>query len=156
MTASALVEEATRRSAVVWVELDGGDRPRAVWHLWHDGRAWLVTGGSEQPLPGAGTATRAVVAVRSKDRQADRLVQWVADVARVEPGSQDWDEVVPLLHAQRLNAPDGDQQPARWARESVVLRLTPTGEEVATEGDDWSAVPPCSRATTQPSATAPR
>jgi len=36
---------------------------------------------------------------------------------------------VPVLHAQRLNAPDGQEQPARWARESRVLTLLPDGEE---------------------------
>jgi hypothetical protein len=54
----------------------------------------------------------------------------VADVEQVRPGTPAWDEVVPLLHAKRLNPPDGDAQLARWARESLVLRLTPTGELV--------------------------
>jgi len=66
--------------------------------------------------------------VRSNATQADRVVTWVADVSPVAPGSPLWDEVVPLLHAKRLNAPDGEEQPQRWARESVVLRFTPTGE----------------------------
>ena len=130
MVVPALVEEATRRSAVVWVTPDGADRAFPVWHLWHEGRAYVVTGGLEQPLPGGATAQRAVVLVRSKAKQNDRLVQWVADVDPVLPGTPEWDEVVPLLHAKRLNPPDGDAQPARWARESVVLRLTPTGELV--------------------------
>ena len=127
-TASALVEEATRRSAVVWVS--GAGRAHPVWHLWHDGSAYVVHGGLEQPLPDVTPGSRAVVAVRSKATQSDRLVQWVADVSAVLPGSAAWDEVVPLLHAKRLNAPDGERQPERWARESVVLRLTPTGETV--------------------------
>ena len=133
MTASALVEEATRRSAVVWVtgpEVVGAARAHPVWHLWHDGAAYVVTGGLEQPLPDVVPGARAVVAVRSKATQSDRLVQWVAEVDAVAPGTSEWDEVVPLLHAKRLNPPDGEQQPQRWARESVVLRLTPTGETV--------------------------
>ena len=120
-----LIEEATRKSGLVWVTPDGGEQAHPVWHLWHDGCAYLVTGGLEQPLP---PMTRAVVTVRSRERQADRLVDWVADVAVVEPGSDLYREVVPLLHARRLNAPDGEQQPGRWARESTVLRFTPTGE----------------------------
>jgi hypothetical protein len=126
----ALVEEATRRSAVVWIAPDGAARAFPVWHLWHEGRAYVVTGGLEQPLPGGAAARRAVVLVRSKAKQNDRLVQWVADVEPVVPGTPAWDEVVPLLHAKRLNPPDGDAQPERWARESVVLRLVPTGELV--------------------------
>ena len=66
--------------------------------------------------------------MRSKATQNDRLVTWLADVAPVLPGTEEWDEVVPLLHGVRLNAPDGEDQPARWALTSTVLRLTPTGD----------------------------
>lgn len=125
---SALVEEATRRSAVVWVGPPGG-RTTAVWHLWHAGCAWLVTGGEEQPLADVEVPGRAVVVVRSHSRQGDRLVTWTAQVTRVEPGTPEWDEVVPLLHVRRRHARDGEQQPQRWERESTVLRLAPTGEE---------------------------
>ena len=135
-----LVDEATKKSGLVWISVDGG-RTAPVWHLWHEGRAYVVTGGSEQPLPGAESALSAVVAVRSKDQQAGRLVEWVADVERVEPGTPTWDEVVPLLHAKRLNAPDGEEQPSRWARECLVLQLTPTGE-LREPGDGSYAAPP--------------
>jgi len=121
----ALVEEATRRSSVVWVALDDGPL-RAVWHVWHDGCAYVVTGGLEQELPGAGTASRAHVVVRSRERRSGVVVAWVGDVEPVAPGSEEWDAVVPVLHAARLNAPDGEDQPRRWARESTVLRLRPT------------------------------
>lgn len=127
MQVSPVVEEATKRSGVVWVDL--GDGPRLVWHLWHEGSAWMVCGGLEQELPGAEHATTAVVTVRSKASQNDQVVRWVADVSPVLPGSQEWLAVVPLLHDKRLNAPDGEQQPERWARDSCVLRLTPTGQE---------------------------
>jgi hypothetical protein len=124
MAVPPLVADATRRSGAVWVAM-AGHPPRVVWHLWHDDALWLVCGGLEQPLPVAPTA---VVTVREKVSQSDRLVAWHATVSPVVPGSEQWDEVVPLLHAQRLNAPDGEEQPARWARESTVLRLAPTGE----------------------------
>lgn len=127
MTATALIDEATKRSAVVWVAF-GAERPKVAWHLWHDGALWLVCGGLEQQLPGAPGATRATVTVRSKATQNDRLVTWVASVAPVLPGTAGWDEVVPLLHAKRLNAPDGELQPDRWAHDSTVLQLVPTGE----------------------------
>ena len=125
MDAGALIEEATRRSGVVWVTPEAAGRAQPVWHLWHDGGMYVVTGGIEQPLE---ATARATVTVRSNATQADRVVTWVADVSPVPPGSPLWDELVPLLHAKRLNAPDGEEQPTRWARESVVLRFTPTGE----------------------------
>jgi hypothetical protein len=122
-----IIEEATRRSGVVWVAFSD-DPPVPAWHLWHSQRLWLVCGGLEQELPGAVAATSATVTVRSKATQNDRLVTWLADVAPVLPGTEEWDEVVPLLHGVRLNAPDGEDQPARWALTSTVLRLTPTGD----------------------------
>lgn len=120
----ALVEEATRRSGLVWILPDGGGE-HPVWHVWADGAAHVVTGGGEQPLPGVAEGDRVQVVVRSRERQAGRVVQWSALVERVVPGTPDWDRVVPLLAAQRLNARDAARLPERWARESRVLRLVP-------------------------------
>ena len=121
----ALIEEATRRSGVVWVAPAAGGREQAVWHLWHQGAAYVVTGGAEQPWPDV--SGRVLVTVRSRERQAGQVVRWAAAVEQVAAGGALWDEVVPLLAAQRLNAPDGQRQPERWARESRVLRLAPDG-----------------------------
>ncbi|MFN2523154.1 MAG: hypothetical protein ABR614_07560 [Mycobacteriales bacterium] len=104
-----------RKTAVLW--LSGSP----LWHVWHEGAAYVVGGGLEQPLP---EWRHGRVTVRTKNGD---VLAWGADVQPVPVGSPDWDAVVPLLHAKRLNAPDGEQQPARWARESTVLRLTPTG-----------------------------
>lgn len=116
MPSPTLIAEATRRSGAVWVE------GSLVWHLWHDGAAYLVGGGPEQPLP-VGPGDRARVVVRSKAAQAGVVVSWSARVTRVEPGSEQWAEVVPLLAAERLNATPGLVE--RWAAECVVLRLAP-------------------------------
>jgi hypothetical protein len=130
MPASPLVEEATRRSSLVWVRPAGAARAWPVWHAWHDGCAWLVVGGGEQDLQEIGDAARADVLVRSHERRSGLLVVWTADVEQVLPGTPEWEQGVPVLHAARLNAADGEQQPQRWARESTVLRLRPTGEEL--------------------------
>lgn len=115
------LEEATRKTAVLW--LSG----HPLWHVWHDGAAYVVGGGLEQPLP---DCRQGRVTVRTKNGD---VLEWDAEVEPVPAGSPDWDAVVPLLHAKRLNAPDGEQQPLRWARESAVLRLTPAGESLANE-----------------------
>jgi hypothetical protein len=135
VTTSALVEEATRRSGLVWVRPEGAERAMTAWHAWHDGCAWLVVGGAEQELPGLAEAAHADVLVRSHERRGGLLVTWTAEVTRVQPGTAEWDAAVPVLHAERLNAPDGEEQPQRWARESTVLRLRPTGEQVLPAGD---------------------
>jgi len=129
---AALIEEAAKKSGLIWVRPAGhGHRAQGVWHVWQDGAAWVLSGGIEQPLPDLGE--RAYVTVRSKDKGA-RLVTWVADVRRVEPGSPEWESVEATLLAKRLNLPDGDEAPKRWARECTLWRLTPTGD--VTESPD--------------------
>ena len=107
----------------MWVALPG-DRPRPLWHLWHDGAAYVVTGGGEQPLPGAAAADRAEVTAPGQGASG-QVLTWTAAVTRVQPGGPLWDEVAPLLEAKRLNAPGDEPQRDRWARECVVLRLDP-------------------------------
>jgi len=125
-----LLDEATKKSGLIWVRPTGrGHHAQGVWHVWQDGAAWVLCGGLEQPLPDLGT--KAYVTVRSKDK-GSRLLTWVADAARVEPGSDEWQTVVPTLQAKRLNSPDGDEAPQRWARECTIWRLTPTGDVTET------------------------
>jgi hypothetical protein len=151
---AALVEEATKKSGLIWLSLPDLPYPRAAWHIWHvteggedgtaRGAAYVVTGGIEQPLPGLPEAERITVTVRSKDKGA-RLVSWIAAVAQVEPGSEEWEAVVPPLAKARLNAPDGEHQAERWAEEAYIIRLTPTGEVAAAPGslpDDYAGVRP--------------
>ena len=130
--APTLVAEATRRSGAVWVSADGL-APALLWHLWHDGRMYVVAGGAEQALPlthgRALRSGRALVTVRSAASQAGRVVEWAAEVDVVEPGTPAWQEVAPLLAASRLNAVDAPGQLERWARESTVLRFCPVAAE---------------------------
>lgn len=149
---SALVEEATRRAGLVWLSAEPGSRATPAWHVWSDGAAFVVTGGLEQPLPDVVDGGTVRVTVPSKDR-GGRLVTWTARVVELPPGSGEWDAAVRELHSNRLNARDGEQQPQRWARESRVLRLQPTGEVLEQPGEmprtDQAAPPPPSRATTR-------
>ncbi|MEU3487830.1 hypothetical protein [Streptomyces massasporeus] len=136
----ALVEEATKKSGLVWVQ--GPDGPaRALWHVWHEGAACLVGDGpGEQPLPGLADGAEAKVTVRSKDK-GGRLVTWTARVAELAPGSEAWDATVAELKGKRLNAPDGEAMPGRWARECRVLRLEPTGATAPLPDDSLSEPP---------------
>jgi hypothetical protein len=148
---TALIEEASKKSGLIWVRPSGhGHHAQPVWHVWQDGAAWVLTGGIEQPLPDLGE--RAFVTVRSKDKGA-RLVTWVADVRRVDPAAPEWAAVEPTLLAKRLNLPDGDEAPKRWARECTLWQLTPTGD--VTESPDAPSTashavePPPSKARTK-------
>jgi hypothetical protein len=122
-----LIAEATKRAGLVWIVIEGQDRPRPAWHVWRAGAAYVVTGTGEQPLPGLAEADRVAVIVAGGPAAGGR-VEWAAAVGRVEPGSGEWDEVIGPLVAGRLNAvlAEGETSPAqRWARSGAVFRLAP-------------------------------
>ena len=131
--ARALVEEACRKSSLVWLRPAGAAHAVAVWHVFTDGAIHVVGGGAEQPLPDLADGEHVEVTVRSKDT-GGRLLRLTATVTQVRPGTEAWDLVVPELHAKRLNQPDGEEQPRRWARESTVLRLEPDGPLLESPG----------------------
>ena len=93
----------------------------------------LVTGGTEQPLPGILDQSVVTLHLRSKSTKALVAEAW-ARVEVVPPGSEHWDPVTTVLKAGRLNLVDRGHAVERWARDSVVLRLVPTG--VITAGAD--------------------
>ncbi len=147
----ALVEEACRKSALVWVEVPG-DRARAAWHAWHDGAVCLVTGGGEHSLPGLAPGGPVRVTVRSKDK-GGRLVTFTGEVEQIPADDERWHGTAAALHAVRLNPHDGEQQPQRWAREAQVWRITPTGDVPELPGamptGSLAAPPPPSKAATR-------
>ncbi|MFD8974141.1 MULTISPECIES: hypothetical protein [Streptomyces] len=144
---SALVEEATKKSGLVWVR--GTGPARALWHVWHDGAAHVVGDGpGEQPLPGLVDGGTVEVTVRSKDK-GGRLVAWTAAVRELSPGTDEWEAAVAELKGKRLNALDGEAMPGRWARECRVLRLDPRSSTTELPDGSLAAVPLPSEATTR-------
>ncbi|MFI6983917.1 hypothetical protein ACIBSV_35600 [Embleya sp. NPDC050154] len=149
--ADALREEAAKKSGLLWLTV-GTAPARPVWHVWLDGASWLVTaradGAVEQFVPGLAEAAEALVDLRSKDK-GGRLPGWTARVAVVAPDDPAWEPAVLALHAARLNAPDGEEQPARWKRECDLIRLTPTGPARDLPRDAGRTVPVGSPAVTR-------
>jgi hypothetical protein len=144
----ALVEEATKKSGLIWVKGSVGPA-RALWHVWHEGAACLVGDGpGEQPLPGLADGAGAEVTVRSKDK-GGRLVSWAAKAVELTPGSPEWEATVAELKGKRLNAPDGEAMTARWQRECRVLRLEPTGVRAPLPDGSLAEAPLPSPATTR-------
>ncbi|MFF1548959.1 hypothetical protein [Streptomyces sp. NPDC058291] len=149
-----LVEEATRKSGLVWIRGADEAAARALWHVWHEGAACLVGDGpGEQPLTGLVEGGSAEVTVRSKDK-GGRLVTWTATVVGLAPGSEAWQAAVAELKGKRLNAPDGEAMTERWARECRVLRLEPTGATSPLPDGNLAARPVPSPATTREPAPA--
>lgn len=144
---AALVEEASKKSGLVWVN------GQALWHAWVDGGVCVLGGGpGEQPLPGLVDGGTAAVTVRSKDK-GGRLVTWTAGVRRLAARGAEWEAAVAELKGKRLNAPDGEAAVDRWARECQVFRLTPQGLPVEAPGampaGSGAAVPVATPATTR-------
>ncbi|MFE5207824.1 hypothetical protein [Streptomyces sp. NPDC056600] len=147
----ALVEEAAKKSALVWVRPTGSAEgpERALWHVWHDGAVCVAGDGpGEQPLPGLADGGQAVLTVRSKDK-GGRLVSCRAAVTELAAGSDAWEEAVGELKGKRLNAPDAEEMPRRWARECRVLRLEPLGAALPAPEGALAAAPLPTTATTR-------
>ncbi|WP_416968348.1 hypothetical protein [Streptomyces sp. 4F14] len=143
----ALVEEATKKSGLIWVRGTAAARP--LWHAWHEGAAHVLGDGpGEQPLTGLADGDTAEVTVRSKDK-GGRLVTWAARVVHVQPGTDEYAAAVTELKTKRLNAPDGEAMVDRWARECRLLRLEPTGETSPMPEGDLAAPPVPTPATTR-------
>lgn len=129
----ALLEEATRKAGLVWLDYEGTGAPRPAWHVWREGAAYVVTGAGEQHLPGLAEATAVTVIVPSKDSRA-RLVTWRGEASVVTSADDDWEPAVVALAAGRLNAPESTTLVQRWAAEATVVRLRPTGEVAEAPG----------------------
>ncbi len=130
----ALIEEAAKKSGLLWVSGADGGPAVGLWHVWHDGAVCLVGGGpGEQPLRGLADGGRATVTVRSKDK-GGRLVAFPAAVRELPPHGPAWQAAVDELKGKRLNAPDAPVMTERWARECRVLRLEPSGPAAEAPG----------------------
>jgi hypothetical protein len=118
----SVVADVSKKAGLLWITAPGSPQAMPTWHHWHGDAAYVIAGGAEQPLRGLADAERVTVTVRHKPAG---VLTWTATVTTVSPDSAEWAEVVPELHTKRLNSPDGQQAPERWARESVLIRLDP-------------------------------
>jgi hypothetical protein len=123
-----LVDESMKKAAIAWVAVDGTP-PRALWCLPAEGALWVVTGPGEQDAPGLASASTARVTLRGD--HGGRIVTWPAAVTRLDPDSDEWEQVAPQLAGKRLNAPmAAPELVARWASDCAIHKLAPAGEPV--------------------------
>jgi hypothetical protein len=126
---AAVLDEALKKSTVVWIEVPGeggtGGRSVPAWYGTLDGRVYVLTGGSEQHIPGLAEAERVVLTARSKELQS--LVAEVDAGVRVVPSNDPlFARVVSVLLPRRLNLRDGEQAAERWRTECTLVELTPS------------------------------
>lgn len=133
----ALVAEASRKTSLLWLRLPGGAAPRAAWHVWHDGAAYVVHGvdatSDEQQLPGLDEAASVEITVRSKDT-GGRAVVWTARPFVVRPDDEGWEAAAQALAGERLNAGNAETLTQRWAQSARIVRLEPVGGAVEAPG----------------------
>ncbi|MET0929365.1 MAG: hypothetical protein ABWX74_07595 [Aeromicrobium sp.] len=124
MPPTDLVADLAKKSGLVWVSYGG--RTHAVWHEWVGDAVCVVSGGTEQSLPSIADEQTVTLLLRSKSTRA-LAASVEARVELVGPDSEHWETVTTTLRTGRLNLVDTDHAVERWATESVVVRLVPTG-----------------------------
>jgi len=119
----ALVTEATKKAAVVWLSVAG--RPAyPVWCVPLADALYVVSGPGEQAAPGLAGAT--IVDVTARGDHGGSIATWSASVQRIEPDTDDWTAVALTVAGKRLNATgSADELVARWARDDALVRLVP-------------------------------
>ena len=127
MNDTDLIAELAKKSGLVWVSY--AHHTHAIWHEWVGDAVCLVTGGTEQPLPDVERHETVMLSLRSKSSRA-LVAEVKARVEVVAPGSEHWETVTAALKTGRLNLVDRDNAVERWAHESLVVRLVPTGPVV--------------------------
>jgi hypothetical protein len=118
----ALIAEATKKAAVVWLSV--GARPYVVWCVPIAEALYVVSGPGEQAAPGLADATS--VEVTARGDHGGSIATWSARVERVEPGSDDWKAVALTVAGKRLNAAgSAEDLVARWVHNADLVRLIP-------------------------------
>jgi hypothetical protein len=145
VTTTTLVADLAKKSGLVWVSYAG--KPHAVWHEWVGDAVAVVCGGTEQALPDIAAHPVVTLLLRSKSTRA-LVARAEARVEVVPPGSEHWDSVTTALKSGRLNMTDSDSAIERWGRDSVVVRLVPTGS-ITLPGDIDATLKPTSPSLTR-------
>jgi len=127
------VEDAIKKSDVLWVgvEANGRDRTLPVWFAYDRGRIYVLHSeepdAGEQQIPGLPDAVELVVVTRHKYRET-RAGRFHAAVRLVEPDDPEFDALAGVL-ADRRRDRHGPPQDAitKWKKSScVIAELTPS------------------------------
>jgi hypothetical protein len=125
------VEDALKKSDVIWVgeERDGRDRAVPVWFAYRQGRIYVLhtsdSDAGEQQIPGLPDAPELVVVTRRKGRDT-RADRFHAAVRLIEPDNPEFEGLAGLL-ADRRRDRHGPPQDAikKWRSSCLIAELTP-------------------------------
>ena len=126
----ALIDEALKKSGVIWLQTRATPEGQGFWHVWLDNTIYLLTGGPEQPDGALSVGDIVTVVVRSKETTA-RLISFGAGVSDLLPEDADWSAAAAALATGRLNLHDSPGAPDRWADDPAIrlIRLTPSSPD---------------------------
>lgn len=125
-------KQALKKGTILWVTVPSrpnGRRPvkpvtRPVWFVQDGPKVYVLSGPSEQELPGIAEVPTVTISARSKDLRS--LVTEVdADVEIVPPDDERYEKFVKTALTTRLNLPDGDAAADRWRERCVLVELSP-------------------------------
>lgn len=97
MEITRVLDAALRKAAAVWITSPGHE-PRLVHAHWRADALWVITGGSEQEVPGLADQAQVTVTVRSPSTHS-HLIDAQAVAHLTEPD----DETTQALKTARLN-----------------------------------------------------
>ena len=126
------IEDAVKKSDVIWVgeEQNGRDRAVPVWFAYSNGRIYLLHSedreNGEQQIPGLPDATELVVVTRRKGRDT-RSDRFHAAVRLIEPDAPEFDQLAAVLADRRRDrhGPPGEAI-KKWKGSTLIAELTPS------------------------------
>ena len=137
----ALVAEAMKKAAIVWVSTAADQPAYPLWCFPIDDALYVVTGGDEQPAPGLTSVDTATISARGD--HGGRIVSWPARVEPVRPGTEAWTAAAPGLAGKRLNASGTiDALVEKWTTGATILRLVPIDDDIEPKTDGSEAAVP--------------
>lgn len=122
----AAIQEALKKSDIIWVTPNTSRDPIPCWFVERDGKIYVLSGERQQVIPEAGRVRGADVVARWKGRDA-QLVDFSAAVRPITATSrEEFEEFANLLIAKRQSVTGSTEEILdRWMRECVILELTP-------------------------------
>ncbi|HWS37071.1 MAG TPA: hypothetical protein VN408_30550 [Actinoplanes sp.] len=141
---SGVLEEAIKKAAIAWISVADGPA-HALWCMPFETSLVVVSGPGEQFAPGLADARQATVRLRGD--HGGLIVLADAEVTRLTPGTEEWEQIAPQLAGKRLNATGStDEVVTRWSTDGCALvRLTPAAETALGAADvpaESHAAPP--------------
>lgn len=152
LAAEEAFAKALQKGAVLWVDVPQPaaprrlfrrattvrHQPRPVWYVFEGGMVYVLTGPTEQQVPGLAESSQVELVVRSKEVRS-RIAGVPAGVRIVPAGDPRFDEVARVGLSRRLNLRDGDGALERWRSTCTMVELTPHFRPAAAEAREAAA-----------------